>query len=72
VLDAIEMARWNRGLHHSGLRCHSDAGSQGGFKWSSQHLTLRGWWHGNVTAAAGDLGDAWESGLAGAAIGRTA
>ncbi len=28
VLDAIEMARWNRGLHHGGLRCHSDAGSQ--------------------------------------------
>lgn len=28
VLDAIEMARWNRGLHHDGLRCHSDAGSQ--------------------------------------------
>jgi len=27
VLDAIEMARWNRGLHHQGLRCHSDAGS---------------------------------------------
>jgi transposase InsO family protein len=28
VLDAIEMARWNRGLHHLDLRCHSDAGSQ--------------------------------------------
>ena len=28
VLDAIEMARWSRGLHHEGLRCHSDAGSQ--------------------------------------------
>ena len=28
VLDAIEIARWNRGLHHEGLRCHSDAGSQ--------------------------------------------
>jgi transposase InsO family protein len=27
VLDAIEMARWNRGLKHDGLRCHSDAGS---------------------------------------------
>src|SRR5450759_1134006 len=21
VLDAIEMARWNRGLHHTGLHC---------------------------------------------------
>jgi transposase InsO family protein len=28
VLDAIEMARWNRGTHHEDLRCHSDAGSQ--------------------------------------------
>jgi transposase InsO family protein len=28
VLDAIEMARRNRGTHHDDLRCHSDAGSQ--------------------------------------------
>ena len=28
VLDAIEMARWNRGTYHADLRCHSDAGSQ--------------------------------------------
>ena len=27
VLDAIEMARWSRGTHNDGLRCHSDAGS---------------------------------------------
>ena len=38
VLDAIEMARWSRGNTLPGLRCHSDAGSQGGFNWSSQHL----------------------------------
>ena len=38
VLDAIEMARWSRGRHHEDLRCHSDAGSQGGFNWLSQHL----------------------------------
>jgi hypothetical protein len=25
VLDAIERVRWNRGLHHAGLRCHSAA-----------------------------------------------
>lgn len=42
VLDAIEMARWSRGAHHEDLRCHSDAGSQGGFNWSSQHLDLEG------------------------------
>ena len=40
VLDAIEMARWQRGAHIPGLRCHSDAGSQGGFNWSSQHLEM--------------------------------
>jgi putative transposase len=28
VLDAIEMARWSRGTILTGLRCHSDAGSQ--------------------------------------------
>jgi putative transposase len=28
VLDALEMARWSRGIHLDGLRCHSDAGSQ--------------------------------------------
>lgn len=28
VLDALEMARWNRGAVLEGLRCHSDAGSQ--------------------------------------------
>jgi putative transposase len=40
VLDAIEMARWNRGLHHSGLRCHSDAGSQLGLNRSSQQCVV--------------------------------
>jgi putative transposase len=40
VLDAIEMARWSRGTTLEGLVCHSDAGSQGGFKRSSQHLYL--------------------------------
>ena len=43
VLDAIEMARWSRGTQLTGLRCHSDAGSQGGINWSSQHLD-----HGGV------------------------
>src|SRR5690606_41164670 len=28
VLDALEMARWSRGIMLEGLRCHSDAGSQ--------------------------------------------
>ena len=42
ILDAIEMARWSRGHRHADLRCHSDAGSQGGFNWSSQHLDVEG------------------------------
>ncbi len=37
VLDAIEMARWSRGILLPGLTCHSDAGSQGGFNRWSQH-----------------------------------
>ncbi len=39
VLDALNMAAWSR--RHSdlaGITCHSDAGSQGGINWSSQHL----------------------------------
>ena len=46
-LDALEMALWTRQRQgHSsdgrldGLVHHSDAGSQGGFKWSSQHLDV--------------------------------
>ncbi len=44
-LDALEMALWTRartGEDVGGLVHHSDAGSQGGFKWSSQHLDLGG------------------------------
>jgi putative transposase len=72
VLDAIEMARWNRGLKHPGLRCHSDAGSQGGFNWSSQHLTSEVVSDGNIGAATGDMGGAREVGLTGPAAGRAA
>ncbi|MEW2160630.1 DDE-type integrase/transposase/recombinase [Streptomyces sp. NPDC007189] len=43
VLDALDMALWQRdrdGIphRHGELIHHSDAGSQGGFNWSSQHL----------------------------------
>jgi len=31
---------WSRGARLAGLRCHSDAGSQGGFNRSSQHLVV--------------------------------
>jgi putative transposase len=43
VLDALEMARWQRGTYLEGLVAHSDAGSQGGFNRPLQHLD-----HGGV------------------------
>jgi putative transposase len=44
-LDALEMALWARagaGQDVTGVIHHSDAGSQGGFNWSSQHLDRGG------------------------------
>ncbi len=41
VLDALEMARRSRGGRRLvGLIAHSDAGSQAGFNWSSQHRVV--------------------------------
>jgi transposase InsO family protein len=37
VTDALVMAIWRRGKPNTLLH-HSDRGSQGGFKWSLQHL----------------------------------
>ncbi|MGW3555654.1 DDE-type integrase/transposase/recombinase [Streptomyces griseoincarnatus] len=46
VLDALDMALWRRDRAGTpaglGLVHHSDAGSQGGFNWSSQHPDLGG------------------------------
>jgi putative transposase len=46
VLDTVEHAIWTRrqsGIEDlTGLVHHTDAGSQGGFQWSSQHLDERG------------------------------
>jgi putative transposase len=43
VLDAVDHAIWTRGrggvTDLGGVIHHTDAGSQGGFNWSSQHLT---------------------------------
>jgi len=45
VLDALEMARRSRGGRRLiGLVTHSDAGSQGEIRWSSQHLQPGGGW----------------------------
>ena len=69
VLDALEMARWSRGTRLEGLVTHSDAGSQGGFIWSSQHLVMEVVGDDEqASAAAGDSGDAWEDVVAWAAF----
>jgi putative transposase len=53
VLDALEMAIWRRASVLDGLICHSDAGRQGGFNWSSQHLGRGGVDGDDARAAAG-------------------
>jgi transposase InsO family protein len=47
VLDALEQALHDRRPAKGGLIHHSDRGSQGGFKWSSQHRG-EGWWRWRV------------------------
>ncbi len=42
VLDALEMARWSRGVRLEGLVAHAEAGSQAGLNRSSQHLDCGG------------------------------
>ena len=60
VLDAIEMARWNRGLHHTGLRCHSDAGSQ----FTSVRYGERLAEIGATPPSIGTVGDSYDNALA--------
>jgi hypothetical protein len=59
VLDAIEMARWNRGLHHHGLRCHSDAGSQVTSIRYGERLAEIG-----AVPSIGSVGDSYDNALA--------
>jgi transposase InsO family protein len=59
VLDAIEMARWNRGLHHDGLRCHSDAGSQFTSIRYGERLAEIG-----AVPSIGSVGDSYDNALA--------
>ena len=69
VLDALEMTRSSRGTRLEGLVAHSDAGSQGGFKWSSQHLSVEVFdgtaisVDGDVDGASGDA-VAWQAACA--------
>lgn len=59
VLDAIEMARWSRGTHLTGLRCHSDAGSQFTSIRYGERLAEIG-----AVPSIGTVGDSYDNALA--------
>jgi len=59
VLDALEMARWQRGTSLTGLISHSDAGSQFTSVRYGEHLAELG-----ATASIGSVGDAFDNALA--------
>ncbi|QIP43756.1 transposase IS401 (plasmid) [Rhodococcus erythropolis] len=59
VLDAIEMARWSRGTTFTGLRCHSDAGSQFTSLRYGERLAEIG-----ATPSIGTIGDSYDNALA--------
>jgi putative transposase len=68
VVDALQMAIWRR-RPPNGTVVHSDHGTQGGFKWLSQHLVtevVRG--GQQASATAGDSCDAREDLVAGSAF----
>ena len=61
VLDALEMARWSRGTRLDGLRCHSDAGSQGQFtsvRYGERLAEL------GALPSIGSVGDSFDNALA--------
>jgi hypothetical protein len=76
VLDALQMALWRRDRDGCpagpGLVHHSDAGSQGGFNWSSQHLEVEVLRYGRREAPAGDSCDARPDVVAGPSLGGAA
>ncbi len=59
VLDAIEMARWSRGTQLTGLRCHSDAGSQFTSLRYGERLAEIG-----AVPSIGTIGDSFDNALA--------
>jgi putative transposase len=66
-LDALEMALWVRdraGQDVTGVIQHSDAGAQGGFNWSSQHLVIVEVSDGS-SSTGGRPGDPAEASVAG-------
>ncbi len=59
VLDALEMARWARGVWLEGLRCHSDAGSQFTSIRYGERLAELG-----AVPSIGSVGDSYDNALA--------
>ena len=59
VLDALEMARWSRGIQLQGLRCHSDAGSQFTSIRYGERLAEIG-----AVPSIGTVGDSYDNALA--------
>ena len=59
VLDALEMARWSRGITLPGLRCHSDAGSQFTSVRYGERLAEIG-----AAPSIGRVGDSYDNALA--------
>ena len=59
VLDALEMARWQRGTHLEGLIAHSDAGSQfTSLRWGERLVEL------GAVPSVGSVGDSFDNALA--------
>jgi len=59
VLEALQMAAWQRGTRLDGLRCHSDAGSQFTSIRYGEHLADLG-----ATPSIGSVGDSYDNALA--------
>ena len=64
VLDAVEMARWQRGTHLEGLVAHSDAGSQFTSVRYGDRLAELG-----AVPSIGSVGDSYDNALAETVIG---
>jgi hypothetical protein len=68
VLDALDMARHSRATNLEGLVAHSDAGSQGGFKRSWQHLEMEVVRHVQARACGGGSTDARQDLVSGSPV----
>jgi hypothetical protein len=68
--NALGMAVEQRDAERGRTVIHSDHGTQGGFKWSSQHLVMEVVGDGCWQASAGASCDAWSDVVSGSAVDR--